>query len=53
MNEILAALPQKPRYGYIGRVESASPATGYIDAHKYEQQLIVEEATTRGTRHGR
>jgi hypothetical protein len=49
LQRLLGETPSRPRYGYIGRVESASPATGFADTHKYEQQLIVEEATTRGT----
>ncbi len=48
LQSAFADLPKRPRYGYIGRVESASPATGFDQTHKYEQQLIVEEATTRG-----
>jgi 2-oxoglutarate dehydrogenase E1 component len=39
--------------GYIGRVESASPAAGFTKAHELEQQLIVEQAMSRGTRNGR
>jgi 2-oxoglutarate dehydrogenase E1 component len=35
--------------GYIGRVESASPAAGFTKAHELEQQLIVEQAMSRGT----
>jgi 2-oxoglutarate dehydrogenase E1 component len=29
---------------YVGRVESASPATGSPDSHKYENRLILDEA---------
>ncbi len=29
---------------YVGRVESASPATGSSDSHKYENRLILDEA---------
>jgi 2-oxoglutarate dehydrogenase complex dehydrogenase (E1) component-like enzyme len=29
---------------YIGRVESASTATGYLDTHRKEQRRIVDEA---------
>ncbi len=47
LQQLLADHPNKPRYGYIGRVESASPATGFHDTHVYEQKLIVEEAFRR------
>ena len=39
--------------GYVGRVESASPATGFAKAHELEQKLIVNEALSRGAQHGR
>jgi 2-oxoglutarate dehydrogenase complex dehydrogenase (E1) component-like enzyme len=29
---------------YIGRVESASPATGSPESHKLEQQLMMDAA---------
>jgi 2-oxoglutarate dehydrogenase E1 component len=29
---------------YVGRPESASPATGSEKSHRYEQQLLVEQA---------
>ena len=29
---------------YVGRVESASPATGSPDSHKYENRMILDEA---------
>jgi 2-oxoglutarate dehydrogenase E1 component len=29
---------------YVGRAESASPATGYLEVHQREQKRIVEEA---------
>ncbi len=32
---------------YVGRVESASPATGYPKAHEYEQKLLVDEALAK------
>jgi 2-oxoglutarate dehydrogenase E1 component len=49
LQRLLGEIPSRPRYGFIGRVESASPATGFLGTHQYEQQLIVDEATTRGT----
>ncbi|AIL13332.1 2-oxoglutarate dehydrogenase [Candidatus Paracaedimonas acanthamoebae] len=31
---------------YVGRPESASPATGFYERHEYEQALLVEQALT-------
>jgi 2-oxoglutarate dehydrogenase E1 component len=39
--------------GYIGRVEAASPAAGFLSAHNIEQEMIVEQAISRGTQNGR
>ncbi len=39
--------------GYIGRVEAASPAAGFTAAHKIEQEMIVEQAISRGQSNGR
>ena len=36
------------KISYVGRPESASPATGFLATHQYEQRLLVEEATNRG-----
>lgn len=44
---------QQVKLGYIGRAEAASPATGFPKTHEIEQQLIIEEAIFRGTKHGR
>ncbi|MDP3235942.1 MAG: 2-oxoglutarate dehydrogenase E1 component [Myxococcales bacterium] len=41
-------LPTRPTLRYVGRPESASPATGFLSTHQYEQKLLVEEALTRG-----
>jgi 2-oxoglutarate dehydrogenase E1 component len=41
-------LPSRPTLRYVGRPESASPATGFLSTHQYEQKLLVEEALTRG-----
>jgi 2-oxoglutarate dehydrogenase E1 component len=41
------------KLGYIGRAEAASPATGFVKTHEYEQQLIIEEAILRGPQNGR
>jgi 2-oxoglutarate dehydrogenase E1 component len=46
-------LPKSPRIGSVARVESASPAAGFHEAHVLEQRRIVEEALTRGGEHGR
>jgi 2-oxoglutarate dehydrogenase E1 component len=41
-------LPGRPTLRYVGRPESASPATGFLSTHQYEQKLLVEEALSRG-----
>ena len=41
---LLAELPKPPKLKYVGRPESASPATGFLSSHQYEQKLLVEEA---------
>jgi 2-oxoglutarate dehydrogenase E1 component len=41
-------LPTRPTLKYVGRPESASPATGFLSTHQYEQKLLVEEALSRG-----
>jgi 2-oxoglutarate dehydrogenase E1 component len=51
--EQLQELPGAPRARYVGRPESASPATGFHGAHELEQHLIIDEATTRGSANGR
>jgi 2-oxoglutarate dehydrogenase E1 component len=33
---------------YVGRAEAASPATGVFASHRLEQEMIVEEALSRG-----
>jgi 2-oxoglutarate dehydrogenase E1 component len=33
---------------YVGRPESASPATGFLSTHQYEQRQLVEEAMAKG-----
>jgi 2-oxoglutarate dehydrogenase E1 component len=40
------------RIAYVGRVETASPATGFYQAHVLEQKLIVDEALARGEKNG-
>ena len=41
---MIAELPRAPKFKYVGRPESASPATGFSSSHKYEQKLLVDEA---------
>src|SRR5215472_1238205 len=45
-------VPKSTRVAFVGRGESASPATGFNEAHVLEQKLIVEGALTRGDGHG-
>jgi 2-oxoglutarate dehydrogenase E1 component len=40
--------PRGLRLKYVGRPESASPATGFLSTHQYEQKLLVDEAISRG-----
>ncbi len=47
MTRLLEGTAPKVRLSYVGRVESASPATGYIKAHEYEQKVLVEEALAK------
>jgi 2-oxoglutarate dehydrogenase E1 component len=47
--QLVNALPTRPRLQYVGRPESASPATGYSKSHTYEQNLLVSEAIARGS----
>ena len=44
LHALLAALPKAAKLKYVGRPESASPATGFASSHKYEQELLVNEA---------
>ena len=48
--EPLGALLSSKRLSlsYIGRPETASPATGFLSTHVFEQKLLVEEALSRG-----
>jgi 2-oxoglutarate dehydrogenase E1 component len=45
--KLIEAQRPKAKLSYVGRVESASPATGYLKAHEYEQKLLVEEALAK------
>ncbi|MDP1826725.1 MAG: 2-oxoglutarate dehydrogenase E1 component [Archangium sp.] len=44
LSTLLGELKQMPRLKYVGRPESASPATGFLSSHQYEQKLLVDEA---------
>lgn len=41
---LLGELKKTPKLKYVGRPESASPATGFGSSHNYEQKLLAEEA---------
>ena len=47
MTALIHAAHPKVGLSYVGRVESASPATGYLKAHEYEQKQLVEEALAK------
>jgi 2-oxoglutarate dehydrogenase E1 component len=47
LTRLVESTHPKAKLAYVGRVESASPATGYIKAHEYEQKLLVEEALAK------
>ncbi len=51
--ELAATAAQKVSVRYVGRVESPSPATGFLKTHELEQKLLVDEAFARGTTNGR
>lgn len=44
---LTAELKHRPTLKYVGRPESASPATGYPSTHAYEQKLLVDEAISK------
>jgi 2-oxoglutarate dehydrogenase E1 component len=44
LSTLLGELKPMPRLKYVGRPESASPATGFLSSHQYEQKLLVDEA---------
>ena len=41
---LMQILPERLRFGYIGRPERASPGEGYPSAHVAEQSRIVQTA---------
>ncbi len=45
---LLAQHAPKAKLSYVGRPESASPATGFLKTHQFEQQTLVEEALAKG-----
>ena len=44
--EILNQLGSKAAFGYVGRPDRASPATGSIYRHKTEQTEVIEKVFT-------
>jgi 2-oxoglutarate dehydrogenase E1 component len=50
--EVAATAVQPVTVQYVGRVESPSPATGFLKTHELEQHLLVSEAFARGTPNG-
>jgi 2-oxoglutarate dehydrogenase E1 component len=51
LGKIASLRERLPVVGFIGRRESASPATGFHEAHALEQKQIVEQAMSRGKSH--
>ncbi len=51
--ELAATAAQPVSVRYVGRVDSPSPATGFLKTHELEQHQLVDEAFARGTSHGR
>ena len=41
---LMQILPERLHFGYIGRLERASPGEGYPSAHVAEQSRIVQTA---------
>jgi 2-oxoglutarate dehydrogenase E1 component len=44
LDEILEESKINLRLKYVGRIASASPATGYASYHKEEQEKLINEA---------
>jgi 2-oxoglutarate dehydrogenase E1 component len=49
LSDLAATAAQPVKVQYVGRVESPSPATGFLKTHELEQHLLVDEAFARGT----
>jgi 2-oxoglutarate dehydrogenase E1 component len=47
LQHLVSKIHKSLTVGYIGRVEAASPAAGFLKAHELEQRLIVEQALSR------
>jgi 2-oxoglutarate dehydrogenase E1 component len=47
--DLAATAAQPVKVQYVGRVESPSPATGFLKTHELEQHVLVDEAFARGT----
>ncbi|MBK7863147.1 MAG: 2-oxoglutarate dehydrogenase E1 component [Archangiaceae bacterium] len=45
---LIAQHAPKAKLSYVGRPESASPATGFLKTHQLEQATLVEEALGKG-----
>jgi 2-oxoglutarate dehydrogenase E1 component len=45
---LLQRAAPKAKLSYVGRPESASPATGFLKTHQFEQHTLVEEALAKG-----
>jgi 2-oxoglutarate dehydrogenase E1 component len=45
---LLAKHAPQAKLTYVGRPESASPATGFLKTHQFEQHQLVEEALAKG-----
>jgi 2-oxoglutarate dehydrogenase E1 component len=45
---LLAQHAPKAKLTYVGRPESASPATGFLKTHQFEQTTLIEEALAKG-----
>lgn len=44
---VLAGLGRKDRPSYVGRVDAASPATGYLKRHNKEQAELIDKALAK------
>jgi 2-oxoglutarate dehydrogenase E1 component len=46
---LCAAHLGRPSLTYVGRAESAAPATGFLKAHEYEQRQLVNDSIARNS----
>jgi 2-oxoglutarate dehydrogenase E1 component len=47
LQQMVSQIHKTLTVGYIGRMEAASPAAGFLKAHELEQKLIVDQALSR------